>query len=45
MSSAAQPSPLRVLIAGGGVAGVECLLGLHQLAGDAVGVTLLSERP
>lgn len=35
--------PLHVLIAGGGVAAVECLLGLHELAGDRVHVTLLSD--
>ncbi|MCU1504605.1 MAG: hypothetical protein JWM12_3959 [Ilumatobacteraceae bacterium] len=43
MSSQADPEPLRVLVLGGGVAGVECLLGLHDLAGDRVEVTLLSE--
>ena len=35
-------SPLRVLVAGGGVAGVETLLGLHALAGDRVDLTLLT---
>ena len=40
-ASAAHPH-LRVLIAGGGVAGVECLLGLHELAADRLDVTLLS---
>ena len=35
-------SPLNVLIAGGGVAGVEAALALRDLAGDAVSVTLLS---
>src|SRR4051794_18351806 len=43
MPSPTQP-PLRVLIAGGGVAGVECLLGLHELAADRVAITLLSVR-
>jgi sulfide:quinone oxidoreductase len=43
MTSQADPEPLRVLILGGGVAGVEALLGLHELAGDRVDVTLLSE--
>src|SRR4051812_27795066 len=41
------PTPsqrLHVLIAGGGVAGVEALLGLRALAGDRVDVTLLSEH-
>jgi sulfide:quinone oxidoreductase len=33
-------SPLRVLIAGGGVAGVEALLTLHALAGDRCELTL-----
>lgn len=33
---------LRVLIAGGGVAGLEALLALHDLAGDLVGIELLS---
>ena len=35
-------SPLRVLIAGGGVAGLEALLALRDLAGDRVELTLLS---
>lgn len=43
MSSQADPQALRVLILGGGVAGVETLLGLHDLAGERVDVTLLSE--
>ena len=33
---------LRVLIAGGGVAGLEALLALRDLAGDRVELTLLS---
>ncbi len=33
---------LRVLIAGGGVAGLEAMLALHELAGDVVDVELLS---
>ena len=33
-------SPLRVLVAGGGVAGIEALLTLHALAGDRVDLTL-----
>lgn len=36
--------PLHVLIAGGGVAAIECLLGLHDLAGDRLHLTLLSDR-
>jgi sulfide:quinone oxidoreductase len=35
-------SPLRVLIAGGGVAGLETLTALHSLAGDRVELTLLA---
>ena len=38
----AESSPLRVLIAGGGVAGLEALLALRDLAGDRVQLTLLS---
>lgn len=38
-------SPLRVLIAGGGVAGLEALLALRDLAGDRVKLTLLSPEP
>jgi hypothetical protein len=37
--------PLRVLIAGGGVAALEALLALRDLAGDRVTVELLSPRP
>ena len=39
--SSDRPSPLRVLIAGGGVAGLEALLALRDIAGDRVAVTLL----
>ena len=35
-------SPLRVLVAGGGVAGLEALLALRDLAGDRVALTLLA---
>ena len=38
-------APLRVLIAGGGVAGLEVLLALRELAGDRVAVTLLAPKP
>jgi sulfide:quinone oxidoreductase len=38
----ASPSRVRVLIAGGGIAGLEALLGLHRHAGDAVDLTLLA---
>jgi sulfide:quinone oxidoreductase len=34
--------PLRVVIAGGGVAGIEALLALHALAGDRVELTLVA---
>jgi sulfide:quinone oxidoreductase len=34
--------PLRVLIAGGGVAGLEALHGLHALAGERVALTLIA---
>jgi len=33
-------SPLRVVVAGGGIAGIEALLNLHALAGDRVDLTL-----
>jgi len=36
------PDPLRVLVAGGGVAGLETLLALRDLAGDRVRCTLLT---
>jgi sulfide:quinone oxidoreductase len=39
------PSRLRVLIAGGGVAALEALLALHDLAGDRVELTVLSPQP
>jgi sulfide:quinone oxidoreductase len=35
-------SPLRVLVAGGGVAGLEALHGLHALAGDRVELTFIA---
>jgi sulfide:quinone oxidoreductase len=35
-------APLRVVVAGGGVAGLEGVLALRELAGDRVAVTLLS---
>jgi sulfide:quinone oxidoreductase len=40
--SSMTPGPVRVLVAGGGVAGLEALLALHDLAGDRVALTLLS---
>jgi sulfide:quinone oxidoreductase len=36
---------LRVLVAGGGVAGLETLLALHELAGDLVDLELLAPEP
>src|SRR3954465_1358435 len=36
------PDPLRVLVAGGGVAGLETLLALRDLAGERVACTLLT---
>src|SRR5512132_3851206 len=38
-------TPHRVVVAGGGVAGLEALLALHALAGDRVEVTLVSPTP
>lgn len=38
----ASTEPLRVLVAGGGVAGVETLLGLHAFAKERVALTLLT---
>ncbi|MEA2270163.1 MAG: sulfide:quinone oxidoreductase [Solirubrobacteraceae bacterium] len=38
-------SSLRVLVAGGGVAGIEALLTLHALAGDRVEMTLADAQP
>ena len=37
-----ETTPLRVLVAGGGIAGVEALLALRDLAGDRIELTLLS---
>jgi sulfide:quinone oxidoreductase len=38
-------TPLRVVVAGGGVAGLEALLALRALAGDRVALTLVSPTP
>jgi sulfide:quinone oxidoreductase len=45
MSSEPSPQPFRVLVAGGGVAGLETVLALRDMAGDLVSVTLLSPAP
>lgn len=42
MIKARGPAPLEVVIAGGGVAGLEALLALHELAGPRVKVQLLA---
>jgi len=38
-------TPFRVVVAGGGVAGIEALLALHDLAGDRVELTLVDAQP
>jgi sulfide:quinone oxidoreductase len=38
-------TPFRVVVAGGGVAGIEALLTLHELAGDHVDLTLVDASP
>jgi sulfide:quinone oxidoreductase len=40
-----ESSGARVVIAGGGVAGLEALLALHDLAGDRVALTLVAPQP
>jgi sulfide:quinone oxidoreductase len=40
-----EQQPFHVLIAGGGVAGLECALALRELAGDRVAVTMLAPGP
>src|SRR5215213_5668415 len=40
--STESPTPHRVLVAGGGVAGLEALLALHDLAAGRVALTLLT---
>lgn len=37
--------PARVVVLGGGITGLETLLGLHELAGDRVDLTLVSPEP
>src|SRR3954447_10299077 len=39
------PDPLHVVVAGGGVVGLETLLALRDLAGDRVRCTLLTPEP
>lgn len=39
------PESFRVVVAGGGVAGLEALLALHDLAGERVALTLVSPEP
>jgi sulfide:quinone oxidoreductase len=41
----ASPRPTRIVIAGGGVAAVECALALHDLAGDRVHLTIIAPEP
>ena len=38
-------SPAKVLMVGGGVAALETLMALRDLAGDRVGVTLVAPEP
>src|SRR3954470_6482341 len=38
-------TPLRILVAGGGIAGIEALLELRALAGDRVELTLADAQP
>ena len=42
MTTNQHPAPLRVLVAGGGVAGMEAVLALRELAGERVAITLLA---
>jgi len=45
MTEPSSSSPAHVVIAGGGVAALEALIALHELAGDQVRVTLLAPEP
>ena len=45
MSGSGGSGKLRVLIAGGGVAGLEALLALSKMAGDRIELTLLAPEP
>jgi sulfide:quinone oxidoreductase len=44
-STQQQPTRFKVLIAGGGVAGLEAAFALHELAGELVEVTVLAPTP
>ena len=43
--SSTTPTPFRVLIVGGGVAGLEAALALRELAGERIATTLLTGAP
>ncbi len=45
MNQGGETNRARVLIAGGGIAGLESLIALHHLAGDRVDLTMLAPRP
>ncbi len=45
MSEGGSGNAPRVVIVGGGVAGLEALLALHDLAGDRISVTLVAPQP
>jgi len=45
MSGAADAAPAEVLVVGGGIAGLEALLALRDLAEDRVSLTLLAPQP
>jgi sulfide:quinone oxidoreductase len=44
MITSTSHSPTRVVVAGGGIAGLEALLALHALAGDRVDLTLVAPQ-
>lgn len=45
MSDSTDATPANVLVVGGGIAGLETLLALHDLAEDRVALTLLAPQP
>jgi sulfide:quinone oxidoreductase len=45
MSIDTKPNPVEVLVAGGGVAALEAIMALRELAGDRVSITLLAPEP